>query len=96
MNKKFILLVLPLLGGVLVLAGDTEDVLGDLQVNSEVDRLHNLLATSSGAVVHKPIMGSNYTNVAKIFLQSNHITKAMFFLNTFSSEGQGWVEGPQD
>jgi len=47
-------LVLPLLGGVLVLAGDAEDVLGDLQVNSEVDRLHNLLATASGAVVHKP------------------------------------------
>ena len=79
MNKKFILLVLPLLGGVLVLAGDTEDVLGDLQVNGEVDRLHNLLATASGAVVHKPIMGSNYTYVAKIFLHSNHITKAMFF-----------------
>ena len=78
-QKKFILLVLPLLGGVLVLAGDTEDVLGDLQVNGEVDRLHNLLATASGAVVHKPIMSSNYTYVAEIFLHSNHITKAMFF-----------------
>ena len=78
-NKKFILLVLPLLGGVLVLAGDTEDVLGDLQVNGEVDRLHNLLATASGAIVHKPIMGSNYTFITKIFLHSNHITKATFF-----------------
>ena len=78
-QKKFILLVLPLLGGVLVLAGDTEDVLGDLQVNGEVDRLHNLLATARGAVVHKPIMSSNYTYVAEIFLHSNHITKATFF-----------------
>ena len=78
-KKKFILLVLPLLGGVLVLAGDTEDVLGDLQVDGEVDRLHNLLATASGAVVHKPIMGSNYTSVARIFLHSNYITIAMFF-----------------
>ena len=78
-EQNFNLLVLPLLGGVLVLAGDTVDILGDLQVNGEVDRLHHLLATASGAVVHKPIMGSNYTYVAKIFLHSNHITKAMFF-----------------
>ena len=79
LNKNFILLVLPLLGGVLVLAGDAEDVLGDLQVNGEVNRLHNLLATASGAVVHKPIMDSNYTSVARIFLHSNYITIAMFF-----------------
>ena len=48
------LLILPLLGGVLVLAGYAEDVSGDLQVDTEVHRLHHLLAASSGAVINKP------------------------------------------
>ena len=48
------LLILPLLGGVLVLAGNAKDVSGDLQVDTEVHCLHHLLAASSGAVVHKP------------------------------------------
>ena len=48
------LLILPLLGGVLVLAGDAEDVSGDLQVDAELNRLHHLLAASSGAVINKP------------------------------------------
>ena len=48
------LLILPLLGVVLVLAGDAEDVSRDLQVDAEVHCLHHLLASSSGAVINKP------------------------------------------
>ena len=48
------LLILPLLGGVLVLAGNAEDVSGDLQVDAELHRLHHLLAASSRAVINKP------------------------------------------
>ena len=50
----FNLLILSLLGGVLVLAGDAEDVSGDLQVHAELHRLHHLLAASSRAVINKP------------------------------------------
>ena len=50
----FNLLILSLLGGVLVLAGDAEDVSGDLQVHAELHRLHHLLAASSRAVIDKP------------------------------------------
>ena len=48
------LLILPLLGGVLVLAGNAEDVSGDLQVDAELHGLHHLLAAASGAVINKP------------------------------------------
>ena len=48
------LLILALLGGVLVLAGNAEDVTGDLQVHAKLDRLHHLLAASSGAVINEP------------------------------------------
>ena len=51
------LLVLPLLGGVLVLAVDAQDLLGDLQVHRELHRLHHLLAAPRQTVVHKPLGG---------------------------------------
>ena len=47
--------VLPLLAGVLALAGLTQNITANLQVDAEVHLLHDLLAASCGAVVNKPL-----------------------------------------
>ena len=47
--------VLPLLAGVLALAGLAEDVPPDLQVDAEVHLLHDLLTAPGSPVIDKPL-----------------------------------------
>jgi len=47
--------VLPLLAGVLALAGLTQDVPADLQVDAELHLLHDLLTAPSSPVIDKPL-----------------------------------------
>ena len=47
--------VLPLLAGVLALAGLTQDVPADLQVDAELHLLHDLLTAPGSPVIDKPL-----------------------------------------
>ena len=74
--------VLPLLAGVLALAGLAQDVPPDLQVNTELHLLHHLLTASSGPVVHKPLQVENKNG--RQFLQAQ-ISRGFYFLFGFGT-----------
>ena len=73
-------LVLPLLAGVLALAGLAEDVSPDLQVDTELHLLHHLLTAASRPVVNKPLQVENKDG--RKFLQAQ-ISRGLDFLFSF-------------
>ena len=73
-------LVLPLLAGVLALAGLAQDVSPDLQVDTELHLLHHLLTAASRPVVNKPLQVENKDG--RKFLQAQ-ISRGLDFLFCF-------------
>ena len=73
-------LVLPLLAGVLALAGLAQDVSPDLQVDTELHLLHHLLTAASRPVVNKPLQVENKDG--RKFLQAQ-ISRGLDFLFSF-------------